>query len=1567
VLKDISIVEEISMDNREKLDKWAEKLLNTGKRNNLVNFKDARALSAQILYPSCEEVFTNFISEHTYIVYDPQIDDEETDLEETIESAANKEKKKLTADEFRVKYEHCIKSNSILAYAQTPNPITAVKNIAKKAKEMREEIGINAAYLAFGFMKWNEKEGSETFYKAPLLLLSVNIITASALDPVKIELNEDDVVVNPTFDYMLRENYGISLPAFDDEDTLESYLEKVKNKSKKKEWEVLCECKLGLFSFLKISMYHDLKENANKIINNQNVKMLLGEHNSAAYNHFSKEREYYGSEPLIDLHTVVPADASQIEAIEMAKTGHSFVLQGPPGTGKSQTITNIISECLYDGKKVLFVSEKQAALNIVYDKLKKAGLEDFCLELHSHKANKKTVISELNRTLESTISTVDPRVQTEIEQKKEAMNTLEAYVASLHRKIESLDLSPFELFGKFAAKSKYPEINYTIRNISLKGRTYFQKALNLLDRYCRYVPSVGKNYRNNPWYGFNPGPLDFEKTETLKEDLQALSAGMQQLKKASDIISQKYNSEISNYIEAVQWQKLLFLLAESDVIVPALLTQSAFNFAIPYVKELKQQSEKMLPNRNKIIQVLSAEAIDKIDAKTLKQEMETRFSSSFSRLFNSEYKHIIAQLSSYIKNGNKLKYHQAVELINNLAELQSDIAVFNNTEAKIHGALGKSYKGIDTDWNHVCSELNNLKNYITDNTKNFEVLSQIKPYEFENAQKGIYEDAQSLKNITIKINAAIKRVNQYFTPDVYDLETCDFESGIIKLDLCISEFDKLKNWMDFQLLLQDIKENDLSEYIDKAIEQHISTEDIKGAYERAYYQKWSEFAVFLDPVLSAFSRVEQDQAVQKFSEKDALQYEINKNIIKSKLSQQRPDLDLVAGGSSVAILRREGQKKRKQMPIRQLLSTTGELVQRIKPCFLMSPLSVSAYLDSEIISFDTVVFDEASQVFPQDAIGAIYRGKQLIVVGDSKQMPPSNFFNASVETENDDEEMGDIADFESILDICSTVFDTKRLIWHYRSHYEQLIAFSNLHFYNNNLITFPSSKKDQVGIGVDYYPVNGVFDRKNKTNKEEAIAVVDLIYKNIATHPERSLGVVAFSAAQQNMIDRMLSKRREKDPTKEFFFGQDKAEPFFIKNLETVQGDERGTIIFSIAYAKDSLGRFLQNFGPLNRQGGERRLNVAVTRARDNIQVVSSIKYTDIDLKSAHSKGAELLRAYLDYAQNGEVALKRTLTATQNDQFDSDFEMSVCDYLRDQGFTVDTQVGCSGYRIDLGLRRPNSSDYVLAIECDGATYHSLKNARDRDCLRQSVLESMGWRFYRIWSTDWFRSPSIEKEKLLKAAKEAINSSTGIDALFEKQSQCEQKQEEKIKVQYVTEVSHSRKEFPKYRQRDASRIMARHSCDFIAGIKEILEYEAPLSEEYLLKRILEMFGREKLTNVVFMQFDERMKNCQNQGIIRRDGFLYLQDNHSAVFRIPGDRPEDKREIKYIAIEELADGFYTLIKENIAINKDGLYKKLRDYLGFSRTGNAIEERFDKAIQMLKDCRRIEERDGMFTAIK
>ena len=1553
------------MTGQEKLKRWEEKLLDTGKRNNLISFKDTKAHTVELLYPECETIFSKCSAEHVFQVFNAKIMDSDSDIFEEDEKQNNtKREPKITKEEYKNRYSRLIKSGEVLAWSSTQNAARVVKNIGKRAKEIQEESSINVAYLAFGFVKWKEQEKAIAFYKAPLLLIHVNIITGSITDPVRIEISDDDVVVNPTFNYLLEAEYGLKLPEYEEDDTLTSYLDKVEQVVRPLRWELVNECKLGLFSFLKINMYEDLKNNAEKILQNENVRKLLGisssEYENVNYTGDGEENSV--KNPLIELHTVVDADSSQIEAIEMAKKGKSFVLQGPPGTGKSQTITNIIAELLHDGKKILFVSEKQAALNVVFDKLKKAGLGDFCLELHSHKANKKAVVEELDRTLMLPKSSVSSSADEEIRQKQEAQLRLDTYADELHKKRETIDKSLYQLFELYSSLRNYPDVKFTIRAIQTRDLKYLLTASQLLEQYVEYIPSIGTDYRKSAWYGFKDSKLTYEDRIVFKEDLETLVEGYRQLHDTTVKIKAKYETPDLNFQNTKKWQALLAFSAGSDVITPSLLSREAFAYAYPYLMRMKEWSERIIPVRNDLFQTYKPGIVHEFDGKDLYSKLTGQFNSGISRMFSGEYKNLIARIQLYLNEPQKIKYKQALEMAQNLMNLQTSLQEYSQNESRIPGCLGRCYQGPDTDWNHVFYALETLRSYLNDPSYSFGAISKMSAQSFADHQTSFLADSNELSAEVDAIELAKARVSEKFFPVILDLERHSYNQCILKLSRCLEEFDKLGNWINFIDLLENLRKLELLTFVDLTIDLSIEVKDIPGVFKKLFYKQWIENTMYSVPTLASFTRINQDLAVKNFAKKDRIQYEISKAQIKSELSQNRPDFGLVAGGSQVSILRRESLKKRKKMPVRRLLSCIADLAQILKPCFLMSPLSVSTFLDPDKIGFDTVIFDEASQIFPQDALGAIYRAKQVIVVGDSKQMPPSNFFNASLDVDNDDEEeLGDVSDFESILDVCSAVFTTKRLAWHYRSHYEQLIAFSNRNFYSNNLVTFPSSSKDHEGIGVDYYYVDGTFDRTKKTNWAEANFVVDLIYKNIKEYPMRSLGVVAFSVAQQTLIDRLLSKKREEDPSFEWFFSADNAEPFFIKNLESVQGDERDTIIFSVAYAKDYMGRFIQNFGPLNREGGERRLNVAVTRAKDNVQLVASIHYTDIDLSRVESEGAKLLRAYLDYAQNGELALERTINVSAEDKFDSYFEQEVCDFLRDQGFTVDTQVGCSGYRIDLGLREPDSSNYLLAIECDGATYHSSKNARDRDSLRQTVLEKMGWKFYRIWSTDWYKNTRIEKERLLEAARNAVlfHEKTPVFKP-KKDAVAEQSIKESAEKRFVQEIKEPQFEFPKYVEVDALRIVKNY-YDLRTGVHKILETEAPLSVEYLLKRIVSYFNREKVTNVVIDSFIYNMSGCERMGIIRRNGFLYLKGAPDPKLRVPGAH----RDIKYISIEELADGLYTLIKQNITVERAGLFKSMNNLLGFSRLGDNIVSRYDEALKYLMKKDMIEDNNGVLSA--
>ena len=451
---------------------------------------------------------------------------------------------------------------------------------------------------------------------------------------------------------------------------------------------------------------------------------------------------------------------------------------------------------------------------------------------------------------------------------------------------------------------------------------------------------------------------------------------------------------------------------------------------------------------------------------------------------------------------------------------------------------------------------------------------------------------------------------------------------------------------------------------------------------------------------------------------------------------------------------------------------------------MMSPLAVSTYLDSPDLKFDLVIFDEASQVRPFDAIGAVYRGSQLIVAGDQKQLPPTNFFDRADDDDDDDDEdtATRLSDFESVLHVCCSMgMRRQRLRWHYRSRREPLIAFSNRNFYANEFVTFPSAFDADGTTAVQFQFVpDGHWcpGAGGGHNPAEARETALLVFRLLEQYPDHTLGVITFNKRQQLEILGELARLRHDRPEMEEFFDEHRHEHFFVKNLENVQGDERDRIIISVGYAHDEQGKFAMRFGPLNVEGGERRLNVAVTRAKEQVILVSSIHASDIDPSRAQSVGAKKLRGYIDYAERGVIALGSEISENPMQDADSPFELAVEEALCSQGLDVRRQIGCSGYRIDLALVHPSQKGrYVLGIECDGATYHSSATARDRDRLRQEILERVGWTICRVWSTDWIRNPGSQVKRIMLAFEKAM--ATGDFQTVQERAMAPARQEEPV--------------------------------------------------------------------------------------------------------------------------------------------------------------------------------------------
>lgn len=1554
-------------------EKWCEKLLDTGKRNRLINFKDSKLRTLEILQPEINKVFEKLSKGDSLTFYD--VDDyiigiKEDKIENYDGSEGESKLERIGRQQIIKDLSGSLKKNQVLAFKKGISLNKILGSLKKIASTSLVEKGINILYCAFGFLTWREKENSDYIFNSPLVLIPVALSNQSATSPFTMKEYEDEFSTNPTLAYKFKSEFNIILPEFRDEQNSEEsiidYFDRVQSAVSKFGWTVKQEIALGTFSFMKLDMYRDLKENEEKILANPSIQKLL---NRKIENEVIQQKvdtdSYFKNGLESNLHNVVDADSSQMAAIVQAKAGNSFVLQGPPGTGKSQTITNLIAEFLYDGKKVLFVSEKLAALKVVYNNLLKVSLAGFCLQLHSNKTNKKDVINQLYKALNRNKASLKSQANGELEEYKKAKKQLDEYVDAMHTTQSCINKTPYEILGEISKNGSIQSFEFSINLIQNKGAEHLIEAENRICEFIKFKEFTGFDYRKNPWFGYiNPDSTYQEKLvikNQLSESILYLKELVESIEKLNDELG--INVQDFNLLE----KRLEFIRQISHIkfFDNNIFNKNKLSNIISVIKKYNEDVRTLEECKQKVDEVYNKDLYE-LDINQIYLKFKNDYISGL-RFLNGKYRKDKKILCQYqISPKHKIKYKEIVALLKNAKNAKVLSESIIGDEKKIFNYLNQTNINENMiNWTEVEIELTKLQGVLVDE---FSAFDDITEKEFRVKQFKAKSFVDEFENSGSKRQIVFSLLKS-FDRDVLSTSSA-FDNLLSRFKLCIENFEEIENWIRFQKVLNELKRFELMDFIDLSIDKNVERETLDKIYHKMFYTQWLHYIINNNKVLSCFSRFTQDDAVEKFKQKDKLKFLISKAEIISKLAEEMPNPDVMASGSQVSTLVREANKKTKQKPVRLLFKEIGQLVQKLKPCFLMSPLSVSTYLDSETCEFDVVIFDEASQIFPWDAIGAISRTKQVIVVGDSKQMPPSNFFNAGmVEDEIDEENFEDDSlDFESILDLCTSSFSQNRLNWHYRSRTEELISFSNTNFYDSSLVTFPSAHKDNVDMGVDFcYVEDGIFNRKTRCNVNEAQKVVDLVFEHFKNYPERSLGVVAFSISQQDAIENLIQKQRECDNSFDEFFDSEIKEPFFVKNLETVQGDERDTIIFSVAYAKDSSGKFLHNFGPLNRKGGERRLNVAITRAKCNIKLVSSIKSLDIDLSKTSSVGAKLLKDYLDYAQNGIQEVKNWIGLDRESRGVFNFELEVCKVLEDAGYKVDIQVGCSDYKIDLGVKHPTKTDYVLAVECDGVTYRSAKTTRDRDRLRQEVLERLGWKFYRVWSTDWFINNSTEKKKLLSAVENAIRE------FDKKQIDSEVKQRE-IKAHeadgsesssFIIEEEFKRHDlksmFKKYQTYD---IFSRIQPSFDDCVYDLVKTEAPITEELLLKKTVKFFGRAKVTNVVRDEFRRRMR-VYHQNILKVDDYYVVDTNMKIELRIPNDG-ETPRDIMMISSAELSSGLNVIIKNNVGITKDGLFSTVTNLLGFTRKGNNIIIKLTESLDSLLKSGQVKEVNGEYFSV-
>jgi very-short-patch-repair endonuclease len=885
-------------------------------------------------------------------------------------------------------------------------------------------------------------------------------------------------------------------------------------------------------------------------------------------------------------------------------------------------------------------------------------LDNLCLEIHSHKRDKREIVMEIYDSLNNQTSNLDFFDDNQVRQLEESRNKINATVTEIHKKRFSLELSLYESIGLFLAHQNFQELRFILPDLKKITPSGFDSIIRLIENLETYA-NVINLYERHPWHGCNFKKLTLAEREAFEEQLEETFHGVQSL-----------NSWIPRIIENFPNLSVLSL-DDLDSFFNVLLFFHPTIFAPSHTSYVRDYS---------------------------------KFGKNLYRFLLPKYYRALKQMRTIILDGKKID-KEIVSLASTL--LRDDCNFCEDGEL---------------------AQINNME---IDNTVNLlafiktELPSIISIFQPQNVPCNDYKSIP-LENLFSWINN-------------------------LHENLCL-----LDEWIDFRIIWDKGIRLGLEEFFEKAIESKIPSGEWVQTFKKRFFHLFIE-AIFLEnPDLQTFKGPLFSQEIHKFVTQDLSFIEKTPQKVVQIAAQKKPVNSnyIKADSAETNILRREANKRRRIKPTRILFREIPTLIQTVKPCLLMSPFTVSQLLDPELYKFDVVIFDEASQIPPEYAVASIARGNQIIVAGDRNQLPPTRFFQ-KFESEIEDESEED--DFESVINVLDAAgFPTKRLKWHYRSKDESLIAFSNYHFYHNELVTFPNVDKEKVGIHHVYVP-NGIYRRgSHRDNPIEAQQVCDILVDLLEENPEKSIGIVCFSQAQQTAILDHIEIICRKNPNLVELLSYDKEENVFVKNLETVQGDERDIIIFSVGYGKDENGKMGMNFGPLNKAGGERRLNVAVTRARERVYLVTSIEPEDIDLTRTQSRGVRLFKNYLETARDGRKAIYKDTIYNPDSEFDSPFEEDVYNELVKNGFTVHPQVGASDYKIDLAVVDPlQPGKYALGIECDGASYHSSATARDRDRLRQQVLEGLGWKIYRIWSLDWFRNKQEQIKKLIIAISDEI--------------------------------------------------------------------------------------------------------------------------------------------------------------------------------------------------------------------
>jgi DNA polymerase III delta prime subunit len=1546
---------------------WERKLLDLSLRNNLISIRLGKKVIPFVSFEIDKLEDRLQAGENYQILPNPSKKKLETGEVGIYDSSFYKEElKELVVND--------LNSKKIRSYLSESELQDALKFVYRTARTSLEENGANSLFLVLGLLKWYENKRSVKPRFAPILLLPVEIVRRGGTAGYVIRTRDEEIILNITLVEWLKQQYHINLsglmPLPKDESGVDvrrifSIIRALIREAKG--WDVIEESMLGLFSFNKFVMWNDIHSNADKLKANEIVASLI-----------ENRMTWADTIPVVDARQVdrelepanyaipVDVDSSQIEAVIEAGEGKSFILHGPPGTGKSQTITNMIANILYKGKRVLFVAEKMAALSVVQNRLSKIGLEPFCLEMHSNKATKSHFLEQLQKATEVAHIQPQARYVALSEELFDRRKKLLHYMETLHRS-QSSGFSLYECIANYLSVSG-DEIRLTE---ALLGELDKEKLAQVKEKIVDLdtVFHIIGHPQEHPLRGLLLKEMSHSSEVKLQTTLTRYLQLFLQMMNGKDFFSRYLALSVPNTFDGITWlAKATGILSKLPILNKRILDVVKDENLTEAYRSLIASGQERDRLKNDLLNNFVSEVLNE-NAYALRQEWQAIATKWFIPQYFAKRSYI-KRLRQYNEDIQENEIVDFLDVFNAYQRLQQELNAQSQDLFELFGFLAKKGNEKWDDMLVVIECVTETYNVLLDyaqltRTPFVEVLSQ---FTTSTAVRG---DAWALFKQTdgqaIGKQLAIYREFEDVRREAMELCSMELPQEKIEQDVpllltrWLNNLDKIRDWSLWCFRRKEIESLHFSAVIDYIEVNHKTGLDAYLALFKGVNHQISMQIIDSDESLQLFNGLLFEQIINRYKQLGLEFQELTQKELYSRLAARIPSLTMeVSASSQVGILKRNISNGGRGTSIRHIIDQIPDLLPKLCPCMLMSPISVAQYIDLNAEKFDVVIFDEASQMPTSEAVGAIARGRSLVVVGDPKQMPPTSFFSSS----QVDEEEAEFDDMESILNDCLSIsMPSRYLAWHYRSKHESLIAFSNSQYYDGRLYTFPSV--DDRCSKVSLVRINGTYDKGHtRSNRSEAIAIVDDIIRRLEDPmlSTKSIGVVSFSQAQQNLIEDLLLEKLAKVPQLEqkAFQGD---EPVFIKNLENVQGDERDVILFSVGYGPDSNGNVSMNFGPLNGQGGERRLNVAVSRARYEMVVFSTLRSEQIDLRRSKAKGVEGLKKFLEFAENGSFA---STISHMKHLPQHDIVSIIAEKIMQMGYNVDTSVGRSEFKVDIAVVDPACVDhYLLGILCDGKTYYEAKTTRDREVVQPGVLNMLHWNIMRVWSVDWFEN----SQKVMDRIAEKLN---------ELQQEAREEDDRNLSVPDNApkpfDIAEELHQEP-INDREAEYVFANmpmmgYDSDIDAvmaasamvkqQLKTILSIEQPITNTLLYKRISEIWQLSRVTSRLQVMIDSLLTDTYKDPLSDKTRIYWENVEKSSGYTLY--RIHSKRDILDIPIIEVMNAMRYVLEQQISLPVEDLKRVTSQVLGFSRKGTNLDAVTGQAVRILLEQGVIMDREGL-----